>query len=332
MNLKSNWNMLGHHWAVSLLKNNLARGRLRHAYLFAGPQGVGRRTLALRFAQAINCSQGAQKRDFCGECRSCKLFESMEHPDLSIVQAEVVGGNLKVDQIRELQHSLYLTPYEADFRIAIILRFEEANQNAANALLKTLEEPPSQVVLMLTAQEPAALLPTIVSRCELIRLRPMSITNLANELRDYCRIPDDQSKRLAHLSGGRPGYALKIQQEPGYLEKREAWVNEHNRLLTLNRVERFSYIEDIYQDKEQVEKILQVWSEVWRDILLLTSGSSTPLTNFDQLREIQSLANQIDSNRACIMLDAIDRTLTLIRKNVNTRLALEVLLLDLPVV
>jgi DNA polymerase III gamma/tau subunit len=106
--IDSNWNMLGHEWAVDLLRGHLANGRTRHAYLFTGPDGVGRRTLALRFAQALNCSQPTAAGIPCGECRACTLIERMQHPDLSVVQAEEGTNTLKVDQIRELQRTLSL--------------------------------------------------------------------------------------------------------------------------------------------------------------------------------------------------------------------------------
>ena len=163
-----NWGMLGHEWAVDLLRQHVAQGRARHAYLFTGPQGVGRRTLALRLAQALNCQAPPAPGDPCGTCSSCVHLQAMQHPDLAVVRAEQEGGTLKVDQVRELQHALALSPYEARFRVALLLRFEEAHISAANALLKTLEEPAPQVVLMLTATSPESL----STVCALITLKP----------------------------------------------------------------------------------------------------------------------------------------------------------------
>src|SRR5512137_425446 len=103
-----NWDLLGHEWAVNLLRENVVRGQVRHAYLFTGPQGVGRRTLALRLAQALNCLRPPEPGVPCRGCRACLQIERMQHPDLAVVQAEVQGGTLKVEQIRELQHILSL--------------------------------------------------------------------------------------------------------------------------------------------------------------------------------------------------------------------------------
>jgi DNA polymerase-3 subunit delta' len=330
MTMDDNWEMLGHNWAVNLLKYHLVNNRTRHAYLFTGPQGIGRRTLALRLTQAINCPQPIQPGVPCGNCRSCRLIPEMQHPDLSIIQADQVGGTLKVDQIRELQHSLSLTPYEAQFRVALLLRFEEAHPSASNALLKTLEEPPSCVVMMLTAQDPQSLLPTILSRCELIRLRPLSLDLVSEGLQTHFGLEVENARLLAHISGGRPGYAFRLQQDPEFMEKRQSWLEEHLRLLSANRVMRFSYAENLAADKGDLENALQVWSSFWRDIFLKTSGSSSPLTNIDWQKEIETLAGSVNLSKAVEMVKSFENTSNMLTRNINARLAIEVLMLDLP--
>src|SRR4030067_1091410 len=173
------WGMIGHDWAVNLLAEHVAFGRERHAYLFTGPSGVGRRTLALRFAQGLNCIKPPVPGQPCRVCSACKRIELMHHPDLTVVEAEREGETLKIDQVRALQHTLSLTPYEARYRIALLLRFEEAHISASNAMLKMLEEPPAQVVVILTAKSAENLLPTIVSRCEVLRLRSVAMEETA---------------------------------------------------------------------------------------------------------------------------------------------------------
>ena len=160
--MNENWNLIGHEWAVDMLKKHVVHGTTRHAYLFAGPPGLGRRTLALRFAQALNCQTPISAGIPCGECCNCKQIASMQHPDLTVIQADAEGGIMKVDQIREARRTLTLKPYSANYRVALFLRFHEANDSASNALLKTLEEAPSYAVLILTADNPEQLLPTIV--------------------------------------------------------------------------------------------------------------------------------------------------------------------------
>jgi len=149
--MTNHWNVLGHDWAVDMLHQQVVRGEIRHAYLFCGPPGLGRRTLALRLAQALNCPTPIAAGVPCRECRECKQIDAMRYADMNVIQAESEGGTLKVDQVREVQHSLSLKPFQGKYRIAIFLRFQESNDNAANALLKTLEEAPSYAVLILTA-------------------------------------------------------------------------------------------------------------------------------------------------------------------------------------
>jgi len=325
-----NWNMLGHEWAVNLLQKQIANGKHRHAYLFTGPAGIGRRTLALRMAQALNCPQPTNPGIPCRSCRSCVLIERMQHPDLSIVAAESIGGTLKVDQIRELQHSLSLAPYEARFRIALLLRFEEAHRSAANALLKTLEEPPPNVILFITAESVESLPATIVSRCEVIRLRPLTREQVQEGLQSAWGVPPEQAKLLAHLSEGRPGYAIRLHQLPEILKQRQAYLDDHHQLLGSDRIERFAYAQRLAKEKEKLPEALRIWLSFWRDVLLFSSNAAVPLTNPDQIDRISELAEHTGMDTAYRMISAIQRTSELLGKNVNARLAAEVLMLDMP--
>jgi DNA polymerase III subunit delta' len=330
MKINSNWNILGHKWAVDLLRGQLNNNRIRHAYLITGPQGVGRRTLALRLAQAINCPEPPEAGVPCGICRACRLLEKMQHPDLAVIQAEKVGGNLKVDQIRELHRTLSLTPYETRYRIALLLRFEEANPSAANALLKTLEEPPPQVVIILTAQDSESLLPTIVSRCETLRLRPLSIPKVTAGLENQYKIPSEEAQLLAHISGGRPGYALHRHQNPQVMAGRKNSLTDLLKLLSASRVERFSYAETLAKDKSLLENILQVWASFWRDVMLISAGASPPITHLDLKAEIEILAGKLDLTKTSEMVNLLENSQRQLKRYVNTRLILEVLMLKLP--
>ena len=190
--MTENWDILGHEWAVDLLQKHLSQNHLRHAYLFTGPDGIGRRTLALRFAQAINHPD----RIYHPEDTQSQQIARMQHPDLSVVQRQEGDRDLKIDAVRELQRTLSFSPYTANYRIALLLDFEQASEGASNALLKTLEEPPGRVVMMVTAESADALLPTIVSRCEVIRLRPVRLTELAAGLQQTHQIPAEQARLL----------------------------------------------------------------------------------------------------------------------------------------
>lgn len=329
MTPSSGWSYTGNAWAVKRLQEQTANNRLRHAYLFTGPQYVGRRTLALRFAQALNCVQPPVPGVPCGECRPCRLIERMEHPDLAIVQAAAEGGTLKVEQVRELQHNLSLAPYEARYRIGLLLRFEEAHVSAANALLKTLEEPPSRVILMLTAESSDLLPETVVSRCEVLRLRLAGFEEIRSILEKEPGTNGEQVHMLAHISAGRPGYALRMLHQPELLERRGKWLDDLALLLSSSKVERFQYVDTIYRDRELARAILLTWASLWRDVMLQAAWASTSPANSDR-QEVGLLAQRLSLKAAHRALASVEKTIGLLERNANVQLALEVLMLDLP--
>ena len=327
--MTDNWNLIGHTWAVDMLKKHILNGTTRHAYLFAGPPGIGRRTLALRFAQALNCQTPVKPGVPCRECRDCKQIEAMRHTDLTVVQAETEGGTLKVDQIREARRMLTLKPYQAKYRVALFLRFQEANDNAANALLKTLEEAPSYAVLILTADHPEQLLPTIVSRCEVLRLRPLRVEEVQSEL-EHRGLETSKAKLIAHISGGRFGYALRLIENDALLENREERLNDLQSLISASRVEKFAYAEKLSRDKDSMRQTVLIWLSYWRDVMLRSAQAATPLVNVDRNVEIEDLAGRLDLAVARCTVSALEDVLEKMERNVNARLLAEVLLLDLP--
>jgi len=327
--MKDNWNLVGNGWAVDMLKKHVTNGTTRHAYLFAGPPGLGRRSLALRFAQALNCETPTEAGIPCGQCRDCRQIAAMQYADLTIVQAEAEGGTLKVDQIREARRTLTLKPYQAKYRFALFLRFQEANDNAANALLKTLEEAPSYAVLILTADNPEQLLPTIVSRCEVLRLRPLKVEELMKELESR-GIESGRAKLIAHISGGRFGYAQRLLEDDALLEWREERLNDLQTLISASRVEKFAYADKLARDKETMRQAVLVWRSYWRDVMLRTAHASTPLVNVDRNVEIEDLAQRLDLPIARQVVSGLEDVLEKMERNVNSRLLAEVLLLDLP--
>ena len=334
--MTDNWGLIGHEWAVQMLKRHLTHDSIRHAYLISGPPGLGRRTLALRLAQALNCPQPVAPGEFCGKCKTCQQIERMQYADLAVLQAEKEGGTLKVEQIRALRQSLVLKPYQGKYRVAIILRFQEANANAANALLKTLEEAPGQAILILTADAPEQLLPTITSRCEILRLRPLPFETVETVLKE--RGADEATSRLlAHVSGGRPGYALRLMQEKDTLKLRTERLDDLQSLLKSSRRERFSYAEKLTDRRkkdsgaeERFRETLLVWLSYWRDVMLKASRSDVPLANVDRSAEVELLAGKLSLAEASRLVAAGEDAIDMLERNVNPRLLAEVLMLDWP--
>ena len=329
-----NWDISGHEWAVQLLQQHIGSQQTRHAYLFSGVEGIGKRTLALKFAQAFNCPQPPHPGEACGQCRTCRQIEKMQYSDLMVVQAENEGGILKIDQVRDLQRSMSLTPFEGRYRIALLLRFHEANDNAQNALLKLLEEPPSRAVLLLTAAAPETLLPTIVSRCEVLRLRPQPVEVLSTQLQEHWSINGDEARKLAHLSGGRVGYALRLHEEPQRLEVRQRWLEDLFSLLVSSRRSRMAYAEQFKREgKERLRQALLNWLPVWRDLLLLASRAEVPLTDIENSTRLQPFAEQMGLSETRRVLNDLENGLEkLDNSNVNAQMLAEILLLDWPII
>lgn len=324
----ANWQVIGHGWAVEQLTLAMNLGRMRHAYLFTGTPSIGKTTLARALAMAVNCL--AESGRPCGQCRPCTLIAKDGHPDVVVVEAERVGGTLKIEQVRELQHVLALRPYEGRYRVAILRRFHEAHVAAANALLKTLEEPPPNVILILTADDAHLLLPTIVSRCQQLPLKPLRLHEVQDALERYWQVSKDDARLLAHLSGGRIGWAIRVLQDDQLFAERQAQIDLLEGLLGRNRAGRFAEVEGLTKDKSTLLELLQVWLTYWRDALLLAQGNDAWLTNIDREEQLRGLVKALPVGAFQKALRATRRTLDYLGRNVNSRLALETMLLDYP--
>ena len=329
------WNVWGHEWAEALLKKHIAGGLTRHAYLFTGAPGIGRRTLALAFVKALYCQNPPEAGEFCGSCRSCKQLEKLQHTDLFIGQAAAPGETLKIDTIREIQHNLNMQPYAAPWRTALFLRFEEANINAQNALLKTLEEPTPLSKLLLTASNENALLPTISSRCEVIRLRPMALDELAKKLETSRMMLPEEALRLAHLSSGRAGYALRLADDPDEVERIVSIASDGIELLGGNTVQRFAYAAAFKDVKKRpvLRETLQIWQSLFRDLLLLSAAEESgdlPISFTDLREDLQKLAAKGSPEIFRKTLSEVNRMIMYLNANANLQLLSENLLLNFP--
>jgi DNA polymerase-3 subunit delta' len=331
--------VIGHDWAVRLLERHLVGGKLRHAYLFTGMKGVGKRTLALRFAEAIACVSPAKPGEPCGKCRACTLIRKGTYPDLHLVSAKEVGGTLQVEQVRELQRKLALSPYEGRVRIALLLRFQESSTSAANALLKTLEEPPAHVVLLLTARSAESLLPTIVSRCVRIDLRPVASNRLQTSLEER-GVPVEEARLLAAMAGGSPGRALALAETPEALKLNSQRLEEFMALLAMNRGQRFRYasrfdrksggFKQLSEARRAAVEVIESWRPLLRGAMLMSLGAAAEEDQMLGDRGAARMAEGVDAESIIRAIRATDVTLEALARNANPRLAMESLMLDLP--
>ena len=326
------WNLIGHDWAIQLLRGHILNDSLRHAYLITGPHGIGKANLAIRFVQTLTCPEKGFSGNPCLVCPTCKRVGRMEHPDLFPISVEENSKQIKVDQIRELIHSLALSPYESDRRFGLLLDFEQANPSAQNSILKTLEEPPGSVVLILTAVSADALLETITSRCEEIKLNTVPIDVTTQGLERLHSVPSDEARFLAHISGGKPENALAMYADPEILERRKNLLDEHLLILGGNSVKRFAYANQVSKDLRKVKELLDTWTSIWQDIMHQSGHSDMPLQNIDREEDIQLILQQVDLATARNSLVLFRRAYHLLNKNANLKLTLEDLLLGLPTI
>ena len=329
------WPIIGHDWAVELLQAAVRHQRIGHAYLFTGPAQVGKATLARTFAQALNCQSEYVESRPCGVCRACKLIAAGKHPDVRWLAPELNSRGqpvIKIEQMRELQKELSLGTFEARYKIAVLQDFDSANTNAANAFLKTLEEPPPKVVLLLTATETDALLPTINSRCRTFQLRPLPTAQLIEALQSQWQVRPEQAHQLAHLANGRLGWAVQAAQDSQLLHTRQEQLGWLEQVLAGRRYQRFDVADKLAKQPEALDAILQTWLSWWRDVLLLAHGRSTPiiLINHDQQAQLQQRAQTWSAEQISTSLRQTQTALWQLARNANVRLVLENLFLVYP--
>ncbi len=324
------WQVVGHDHAIRLLKNSIEAGRVSHAYLFTGPPQVGKSTVAREFAKALNCESDNPP---CGRCRSCRKIGDSIHPDVQIIDLEEGSKNISIDAIRKLQESVALKPFEGRTKVYVIEEVERLSEAGANSLLKTLEEPPPSVVLVLTSLDASGLLPTVVSRCQEVELRPVPAAIIEEELRKR-GIEPERAKLLASLARGRIGWALHASTSRGTLEKRSELLERLSSLPRAGRVDRFAYAAELAtlygRDPEATRNVLETWQSWWRDLLLHHLGLTELTINADLAGRLRTEARSYSVEALAGMVKSIQQTMTLLSQNVNPRLAIESLMLNVP--
>jgi DNA polymerase-3 subunit delta' len=320
------WAVIGHDWAVALLRQRIESGQVAHAYLFSGPPQIGKTRLALSLAQALNCEKADPP---CGTCPSCAKIAQNTHPDVQVIVGQGTGNSIKIEQVRALQRDAVLAPYEGRYRVLILRRADLASLEAANSLLKTLEEPPAHVVLILTAVDAQALPPTVISRCQRLDLRPAA-RQIVEESLHARDVAAAQARLLARLSGGRIGWAFDAAADGALLRQRQQDLDQLLALLPAGRVERLDFAAKANRDLDVLLRQIGTWTGWWRDLLLLCSGQEQDILNIDRIEEMGSLAGPGVLSEVWAVLQTLQEAAAQLEANVNTRLVMEGLLLRLP--
>lgn len=331
VHLDTRWPVVGHEWAVRLLSHAIQNDRLSHAYLVTGPAGVGKATLARAFAQALQCQTPDPAARPCGACRSCELTAAARHPDVFWVEPPSADRAISIDQIRELQHHATLSPVEGRWKVLIVRDADRATLHAANALLKTLEEPPPHVILILTAPMRDALLPTIVSRCQVLALRPLPTSLVEDALIRQWNVSAEEAALWSRLSGGRLGAALALRDDEGIRGQRAEWLSMLQSVMAGDELARFEAAETVATGGSEVAtQLLSLWLSWWRDVLLTQAGCGEEIAHIDQRSMIARAASTLTRKEVLDILSLLRDTLDYIQANGNVRLGLEACFLHLP--
>jgi DNA polymerase-3 subunit delta' len=312
--------IIGHQQIVEQLQRTVASDRIAGAYLFVGPVGVGKETVAHHFARLIFCQQDTQPPTVCGACLACRKVDSGNHPDLQRIRPE--GSLLRIGQIRELQRRIIYEPLEASRKVYILTDVERMNAEAENCLLKTLEEPPASSVLILLTSNIQALLPTTRSRCQVLQFHPMPTRELAKILTDRFSVAPEQATALAIAAGGAIGKALT------QLEKSSTFTEEVPEILRETDLLAAFRLAESLKDKPETLEDLVMW---YRDLLFLQQGAPTELiTHIHSLEELQAIVPRYSRLRIQQAIQTIFNTKSLLdNTNTNATLALEVMCLKL---
>ncbi|MBI4686424.1 MAG: DNA polymerase III subunit delta' [Nitrospirae bacterium] len=310
--------IVGQERALNILQGSIARNRIAHAYLFAGESGIGKRLTAINFIKALNCqnlkgsNESPIKIDCCDKCPSCLRIDKGAHPDVFFIAPEGDGGQIKVAVIRKLIEDISFKSFEGGWKAVVMDEAESINQEAANAFLKTLEEPPEKTVFILISSMPDMLLSTIRSRCQRINFSPLPLAEMSSMLEENLELKTQNSKLICMLSSGRLGVALA----KDLIEKRDASLNEIKMML--------GNIEDAqWEDRGAMEEWFE-WVELWlRDLSVLrATGRTELLINYDRAEELKEILKACSLQDILKLAEGINNIKNTLRFNLNKDITL----------
>jgi DNA polymerase-3 subunit delta' len=312
--------ILGQETCLAVLRRSLAAGRTAHAYLFEGVEGCGKYKTAVAFVEALFCG----RPEGCGVCPSCRKVAKLQHPDLHLVEPD--GDFIKIDQVRQLQRELSLRPFEAPRKACIINAADRLNPSSGNALLKTLEEPPGNALIILVTANPRGMLPTILSRCQQLHFPALPQKTVEEFLLASGCLPET-ARTAASLAGGSLKKGLEISAEEG-LTGRSALLERIGALSLTEITPLFDAAEELGKEKDRTLETIDLLTTYMRDILLM-QGGSRELVNGDLTGLIEQEASRLTADDVMARIDHVFEARNAIQRNVNPRLVLEVLFMRL---
>ncbi len=329
---------MGHARVVDALVQAHASGTVHHAYLFAGPDGVGKRGVARAFAALVNCTGEAptdaqgRRVDACGACRHCDriLRVPESHPDVLTLTLQG-SRQIKIEQVREIIRLVPFPPLEAAYRVVVVDPADAMNEAAANALLKTLEEPSSRTRFVLVTSRPDALLTTIRSRCQRMLFGRLPVDGIARALAERHGVAADEAAALAALGDGSLGAALALRDDP-VMAGRDALVRRFAAIPPGDVLDAFALASELADQKGSYGTILDILRRLYRDVLLLRTGGAARVgLALPHLQDVtEALAHRQGTSAVLHRLELIAQTERgLLVRNLNPRLAFERLLVAL---
>ena len=330
------WSLIGNEPVVQALARSLRASRVSHAYLFTGPVHVGKMTLAMNLAQAFNCT-GAEPP--CGACRQCQRTMAGKHADVLAIalqhgESGETRASILFEQIKELQQAASLRPFEGRARVFIIDGADLLTGEAANRMLKTLEEPPDSVYFILLATDVSRVLPTVVSRCRVYDLRLVPSGRIAEMLVAKHSLDKERAALLARLAGGRPGWAIAAAHDEAVAAERDEVLAEVAGVLFESLSERLSLAGrlagEFGRDRAAALEWLSLLEEWWRDLLLVKAGHAELAVNTHRQAALRESADALTIESIADALRQIKDGQSNLGANVNARLAFDVMMLHLP--
>lgn len=325
--------VVGHEGVLARLAHATATGRVGGGYLFSGPAGVGKRTLAQAFTARLLCATPVHATphapiagDACGTCADCRAVAAGTHPDVRTVRRDVDRRDIRTDQVRELCRWLGLRPLAAERKVGVLEGADHLNAHGQSALLKTLEEPPGASVLLLTAVHPSQLLPTVRSRCRLIRLEPLPPDVVARFLESR-GLSAERARELAARSGGIPGRALALADDP-HAELRATVVTALADLARADAAACSALAQRLARGP--LEPALETALGWYRALLGLVLGESPQAQRFSGPGEpLRAAANRTTPERVLRQLETVYAAADAVERNLNRMLTVELMLLSL---